>query len=178
MLKVRMLKWIPAIYVCALALAQSPGRPATEAEIKAMDFTVLPNGAGLPKGHGDAVHGRALYEQQCQECHGVRGEGQSGKYPALAGGAGSLNSINPQKTVGSYWPYATTVWDYINRAMPYDKPGSLSADEVYALTAYLLNLNDIIRDDEVMNAKTLPQVKMPNRNGFIGDPRPDWAPRK
>ena len=81
-----------------------------------MDFTVLPNGAGLPKGHGDAASGRALYEQQCQECHGVHGEGQSGKYPALAGGAGSLNTINPVKTVGSYWPYATTLFDYIRRA--------------------------------------------------------------
>ena len=120
--------------------------------------------------------GKTLYARNCLACHGKTGK--EGPNDVLVGGRGTLNTSKPVRTVGSYWPYATTVWDYINRAMPYDRPGSLSADEVYALTAYLLNLNDIIRDDEVMNAKTLPQVKMPNRNGFIGDPRPDWAPRK
>jgi S-disulfanyl-L-cysteine oxidoreductase SoxD len=177
MFKFRMFKCIPAIYVCALALAQSPGRPATEAEIKAMDFTVLPNGAGLPKGHGDAVRGRVLYDQQCQECHGVRGEGQSGKYPALAGGTGSLNSINPQKTVGSYWPYATTLFDYIRRAMPYDHPRSLSTDDVYSVAAYVLFMNAIVTETQELNEKTLPQVKMPNRNGFRPDSRPDIKPK-
>ena len=170
-------KWIPAILLSAIALAQSPGRPATEAEIKARDFTVLPNGAGLPKGHGDASGGRFLYEQKCQECHGIHGEGQSGKYPALVGGAGSLNSINPVKTVGSYWPYATTLFDYIRRAMPYDHPRSLSADEVYSIAAYVLFMNAIVTETRELNEKTLPQVKMPNRNGFRPDPRPDVKPR-
>jgi cytochrome c len=169
--------WIPVIYVYATAFAQSPGRPATDAEIKAMDFTVLPNGAGLPKGHGDAVRGRVLYDQQCQECHGVHGEGQSGKYPALAGGAGSLSTINPLKTVGSYWPYATTLFDYIRRAMPYDHPRSLSTDDVYSLAAYVLFMNAIVTETQELNEKTLPQVKMPNRNGFRPDSRPDIKPK-
>ena len=168
-----MFKCIPAIYVCAVALAQSPGRPATEAEIKTMDFTVLPNGTGLPKGHGDAVRGRVLYEQQCQECHGIRGEGQSGKYPALAGGAGSLNTINPVKTVGSYWPFATTLFDYIRRAMPYDQPGTLQPDEIYSVVGFVLNANGIVGENDEINATTLPKVKMPNRDGFVPDARPD-----
>jgi cytochrome c len=172
-----MFKLVPALLICAIALAQQPGRPATQAEIKAMDFTVLPNGAGLPKGHGDAVRGRVLYDQQCQECHGLHGEGQSGKYPALAGGAGSLNTINPVKTVGSYWPYATTLFDYIRRAMPYDHPRSLSADEVYSVAAYILFMNSIVTETQELNEKTLPQVKMPNRNGFRPDPRPDIKPK-
>jgi cytochrome c len=172
-----MFKYILAMCVCALASAQSPGRPATEAEIKAMDYTVLPSGAGLPKGHGDASRGRTLYEQKCQDCHGLRGEGQSGKYPALAGGAGSLNTINPVKTVGSYWPYATTLFDYIRRAMPYDHPRSLSADDVYSIAAYVLYMNAIVTETQEMNEKTLPRVKMPNRNGFVPDGRPD-LPRK
>ncbi len=172
-----MFKYLLAISASAMALAQSPGRPATEAEIKAMDFTVLPNGVGLPKGHGDAATGRPLYEQKCQDCHGLRGEGQSGKYPALVGGAGSLHTINPVKTVGSYWPYATTLFDYIRRAMPYDHPRSLSADEVYSIAAYVLYMNGIVGERQEMNEKTLPQVKMPNRNGFVPDSRPD-VPRK
>jgi len=172
-----MRKWI-AMFACGAAFAQTPGRRATEAEIKAMDFTVLPNGAGLPKGGGDASRGRALYEQKCQECHGTHGEGQSGKYPALVGGAGSLKSINPVKTVGSYWPYATTLFDYIRRAMPYDHPRSLSADEVYSVAAYVLFMNGIAGETQEVNEKTLPQVKMPNRNGFVADPRPDIKPKK
>ncbi|HLW77690.1 MAG TPA: c-type cytochrome [Bryobacteraceae bacterium] len=164
------------ICVCAIAFAQ--GRPATEAEIKARDFTILPNGTGLPKGHGDAVSGRTVYEQKCQDCHGLHGEGQSGKYPALAGGVGSLKSVNPIKTVGSYWPYATTLFDYIHRAMPYDHPRSLSTDDVYSVAAYVLFLNGIVTESQELNEKTLPQVKMPNRNGFVADPRPDVKSKK
>jgi len=160
-----------AIILAAMAWAQ--GRPATEAEIKARDFTVLPNGVGLPPGHGDAAAGRTLFEQKCQECHGLKGEGQTGKYPALVGGRGSLGTINPVKTVGSYWPYATTLFDYIRRAMPYDHPRSLSADQVYSLAAYVLFMNGIVGESQEMNEKTLPQVKMPNRNGFVADSRPD-----
>jgi S-disulfanyl-L-cysteine oxidoreductase SoxD len=165
--------WRSVALLIGAALGFGQGRPATDAEIKAMDYTVLPNGVGLPKGHGDAAHGREIYAQKCQECHGARLEGQSGKYPALAGGAGSLATINPVKTVGSYWPYATTLFDYIRRAMPYDHPRSLSADEVYSAASYVLFMNGIIGETEEMNQKTLPQVKMPNRNGFRPDPRPD-----
>lgn len=171
-------KGIAAILLCGATFAQPPGRPATEAEVKAMDFTVLPDGTGLPKGHGDAAHGKRVYEQKCQDCHGVRLEGQSGKYPALAGGAGSLGTINPVKTVGSYWPYATTLFDYIRRAMPYDHPRSLSADDVYSVAAYVLFMNGIVTESQEMNEKSLPQVKMPNRNGFRPDPRPDVSRRE
>jgi hypothetical protein len=171
--------WLVLFLVFPVA-AQSPtyglGRAPSSEEIKNWDFAISPDGKELPPGSGIASAGSKTYAARCAACHGKTGK--EGPNDVLVGGRGTLNTSKPVRTVGSYWPYATTVWDYINRAMPYDRPGSLSADEVYALTAYLLNLNDIIRDDEVMNAKTLPQVKMPNRNGFIGDPRPDWAPRK
>jgi cytochrome c len=162
------------VFLCGLTFAQ---RPASPDEIKAMDFTVLPTGAGLPVGHGDAVRGHVVYDQKCQECHGLHGEGQSGKYPALVGGAGSLKSINPVKTVGSYWPYSTTLFDYIRRAMPYDHPRSLSPDDVYSVASYVLFMNGIIGEHDTMNEKTLPQVKMPNRDGFVPDPRPDVKPK-
>jgi cytochrome c len=141
-------------------------------EIKAWDFAIGPDGKELPPGSGSAAEGAKVYAAQCAGCHGKTGK--EGPNDVLVGGQGTLNTAKPVKTVGSYWPYATTVWDYINRAMPYNKPGSLSASEVYSLTAYLLSLNGIIKEDAVLNAKTLPQVQMPNRNGFIGDPRPDW----
>jgi cytochrome c len=101
---------------------------------------------------------------------------EGGVGPALVGGQGTLDTAKPVKTVGSYWPYATTVWDYTNRAMPFDQPGSLKPPEVYAVVAYILNLNGIIRDDQMMDTKTLPKVKMPNRDGFVPDPRPDIGP--
>jgi len=156
--------------------AQSPayglGHAPKPDEIKAWDFAISPDGKELPPGSGSASEGARTYAASCAACHGKTGK--EGPNDVLVGGHGTLNTNKPVKTVGSYWPYSTTVWDYINRAMPYDKPGSLNPDEVYAVTAYLLSLNAIIKDDAVMNAKTLPQVKMPNRNGFIGDPRPDW----
>lgn len=148
------------------------GRPAKPDEITAWDSAISPDGRELPAGSGTAAEGGRIYAAKCAACHGKTG--REGPNDVLVGGQGTLNTRKPVKTVGSYWPYATTVWDYINRAMPFDKPGSMTADEVYAVTAYLLSLNNIIHEDEVMNAKTLPQVKMPNRNGFIGDPRPDW----
>jgi cytochrome c len=161
----------------ALALASTAafgqGRPATEAEIKTQDFTVLPNGAGLPKGSGDASRGRTIYEQKCTECHGQKGEGQTGKYPAIVGGMGSLKSLKPVKTVGSYWPYATTLFDYIRRAMPYDHPRSLSTDDVYSVSAFVLYMNGIVTETQELNERALPQIKMPNRDGFIPDQRPD-----
>jgi cytochrome c len=171
-----MLRFAAVIAACGAAFGQ--GRPATEDEIKARDLTVLPNGAGLPKGRGDASLGKTIYDQKCQECHGLRGEGQPGKYPALAGGKGSLTSLKPLKTVGSYWPYATTLFDYIRRAMPYDHPRSLSSDDVYSVSAYVLFMNGIVTETEELNEKTLPQVKMPNRNGFVPDPRPDIKPKR
>jgi S-disulfanyl-L-cysteine oxidoreductase SoxD len=141
------------------------GRVATSQEIAASDISIPPSGAGLPAGSGTAKQGEAVYVAQCQACHGPKGVGK----PAdpLVGGIGSLATANPVRTVGSFWPYATTLFDYTRRAMPATKPLSLSSDEVYAVTAYLLYLNGIIAENAEMNAKTLPQVKMPNRDGFI-----------
>ena len=148
------------------------GRTATAADFANHDYLVGPKGTGLPKGRGTAREGRAIYAQSCAACHGLGGEG-SNDYPPLVGGQGSLKSDKPLPTVGSYWPYATTVWDYINRAMPYQNPGTLKPDEVYALTAYLLTLNGIVSENSELNERTLPAVKMPNRDGFVPDPRPD-----
>jgi hypothetical protein len=159
----------------ALGQSQAPliGRPATEAEIKAQDYDVLPDGAGLPEGHGTAAQAKDLFKDKCSACHGEKGEGKEGEYPALVGGIGSLSSASPKKTVGSYWPYATTLFDFIRRSMPYDHPRSLSADQVYSLSAFVLYLNGIVGETQELNQKTLPQVKMPNRDGFIPDARPD-----
>ena len=148
------------------------GRAATSDEIKKWDIAIGPDGKELPPGSGSAAEGREIYASRCASCHGKTG--REGPNDVLAGGQGTLNTSKPVKTVGSYWPYATTVWDYINRAMPYNRPGSLSASEVYAVTAYVLFLNEIVPEHEVLNAAMLPKVKMPNRNGFVGDPRPDW----
>lgn len=157
------------------ALATQPfglGRVATPAEIGHAAISIAPDGTGLPPGRGTAGTGRAVYEAQCAACHGAKGEG-SAAFPRLVGGIGSLKTANPVGTIGSYWPYATTVWDYINRAMPYEKPGSLRPDEVYGVTAYLLYLNGIIKPDTELNQHSLPEVEMPNRAGFVDDARPD-----
>ena len=149
------------------------GRPAAATDFSRHDFLVGPNGSGLPKGRGiAAAQGRAIYMQSCVACHGLKGEGTN-EYPALAGGNGTLKSDKPLPTVGSYWPYATTLWDYVNRAMPYQNPGSLTPDEVYAVTAYVLAINGIVSEYFELNDRTLPQVRMPNFEGFIPDPRPD-----
>jgi cytochrome c len=108
----------------------------------------------------------------CAACHGLRGEGND-TYPALVGGRNTLKSPKPILTIGSYWPYATTVWDYINRAMPYPNPGTLRSQQVYALTAYLLYLNRIVSERQLIDQDTLPRIRMPNRHGFVADPRPD-----
>jgi cytochrome c len=129
------------------------------------DIGIGPDGANLPPGRGSALDGVDLYVEKCAACHGLRGEGGSG--PALAGGFGTLATNKPLKTVGSYWPYATTLFDYIRRAMPYDRPMSLTDDETYALTAYVLWANQIVTRDTVLDARSLPRVKMPNRDGFI-----------
>lgn len=145
--------------------APNLGRAATPEMIAAMDISIPPSGAGLPAGSGTAAQGAKVYEAKCQTCHGPKAVGK----PAdpLVGGVGTLASGKAQRTVGSYWPYATTLFDYTRRAMPTTAPLSLTNDEVYAVTAYVLALNGIIKEEQVMNAKTLPQVKMPNRDGFI-----------
>lgn len=158
------------------AIAQTPrykvGRVATTDEIRKRDISVAPDGSGLPTGHGTVVQGKHTYETFCATCHGDRGQG-IGSYPALAGGQGTLATKNPVLTVGSYWPYATTVWDYIRRTMPYQKPGSLTVDETYSVTAFILFMNGIVEGKTELNERNLAQVKMPNRDGFIPDPRPD-----
>ena len=141
------------------------GREATPAQIAAWDISVGPDGAGLPPGKGTPAAGAIVYEQKCQACHGAKGAGQPND--RLVGGQGTLASKAPVRTIGSYWPYPTTVFDYVRRSMPYIQPQSLSADEVYAVTAYLLNLNGIIGERDEMNAQTLPKVKMPNQSNFI-----------
>ena len=162
---------------CAILHAQTKpaglGRPASAEELKQRDITVLSTGAGLPDGKGTAEQGEAVYRDKCASCHGPNGEGNLPQGPQLVGGIGTLATDNPIRTVGSFWPYATSVWDYIHRAMPLNQPGSLSADDTYAVTAFLLNRNKIIQPDEVMNNETLPMVRMPNRDGFIPDARPD-----
>ena len=163
-------KWLPlatGALFAAGAMAQSPqlGQPLSEADVESLDYVVMPDGDGLPPGGGDAEQGAALYAQHCLACHGSGG--QDGINDRLAGGHGTINGERPVKTVGSFWPYATTVFDYIRRAMPYQSPGSLSADDTYALTAYLLYINDIVAEDRRLDAKTLPAVKMPNRDNFV-----------
>jgi S-disulfanyl-L-cysteine oxidoreductase SoxD len=147
------------------------GKPASAQEIAGWDIDVSPDGKGLPAGRGNAAGGKALYEQHCAACHGMKAEGK----PAdrLVGGRGTLNTDRPVMTVGSYWPYATTLYDYINRSMPFAAPQSLKPDEVYAISAYLLFLNGIIGETDVMDPSSLPKVQMPNRRGFVRDPRPD-----
>ena len=142
------------------------GRPVPAEEVRARDISVAPNGSGLPRGHGTAAEGRLAYRAKCASCHGSHGEGTV-DFPALVGGQGSLTTDAPLPTVGSYWPCATAVWDYIHRAMPYQSPGSLTPKQVYSLTAYILFMNRIIGEHDEMNEKTLPNVKMPNRNGFV-----------
>jgi cytochrome c len=161
-----------------MLLAQSPkygvGRAPTPEEIRSMDITIPPDGTGLPAGRGTAAQGRDIYSRRCSRCHGPKGEGgDEPKQSILVGGKGSLKTPKPLKTVGSYWPYATTVWDYVNRSMPFDKPGTLTHDQVYSVTAFVLFLNGIVAENDVLDAKTLPQIRMPNRDGFTSDPRPD-----
>jgi len=155
--------------------AQSPrfgvGRPPTPEEIRDLGAAIAPDGGGLPEGSGTVAAGREVFAAECSRCHGPKAEGDVG--PVLVGGQGTLRTARPLKTVGSFWPYATTLWDYINRAMPFDKPGLLKPPQVYAVVAYILNINGIIGDAAVMDAQSLPKVRMPNRDGFVADPRPD-----
>jgi cytochrome c len=147
------------------------GQPATAAQIASENIDLRPDGTGLPTGSGMAADGQAIYTARCASCHGDTGR-EGGVGPILVDPTPFQPGVTPP-TVGNYWPYATTVYDYVHRAMPPDAPGSLQPDEVYALVAYLLNANEIIASDAVMNAQTLPRVVMPNVHGFIPDPRPD-----
>ena len=153
------------------AFAQTPpqfGQPIAPADVAPWDISIGPDGAGLPPGSGTAAQGEAVYVAKCQACHGEKGAGQPND--RLVGG--SIKAGAPAvKTVGSYWPYATTLFDYIRRAMPYTDSKSLTSDELYAVSAYLLNLNGIIGKDDTMDAQSLPKVRMPNRDGFIPFPR-------
>ncbi len=163
------------LWAAAVAAGQGPtygiGRAASSDEIRTSDIFVPPSGANLPAGRGTADEGKAIYAAQCARCHGATG--REGPEDVLVGGIGSLTTPRPQKTVGSYWPYATTLWDYINRAMPFDRPGVLPPDDVYAVTAYVLQLNGIVSATDVLDANSLPRVRMPNRDGFVPDTRPD-----
>ena len=147
--------------------AEGPGLgvPVSPEKIAAADISIAPDGRGRPAGSGNAVAGEKVYLARCIACHGEKG--QDGPNDRLVGGHGSLATDSPVKTVGSFWPYATTVFDYVRRAMPYTEPRTLTDADTYAVTAYLLFLNGIIGQKDVMNATTLPKVKMPNRDGFV-----------
>jgi cytochrome c len=146
------------------------GTPLTGQDLAAWNIDIAPNGRGLPAGSGDVATGAHIFAEKCAACHGAQGQGGLGDQ--LIGGQGTLTSAKPKRTVGSYWPYATTLFDYIRRAMPYNAPESLSADDVYAVSAFLLNQNGIVPANTRLDAASLPRVVMPNRDGFVADPRP------
>lgn len=155
------------LFFAAATADENPGlgQPLDADGLAAVDFVVMPDGDGLPPGGGDADEGEAVFATHCVTCHGEGGVG--GINDRLAGGHGSVDSDEPVRTVGSYWPYATTVFDYVRRAMPYQQPDLLSDDDVYAVTAYLLYVNDIIDRGTRMDRESLPAVEMPNRDGFV-----------
>jgi S-disulfanyl-L-cysteine oxidoreductase SoxD len=165
--------------ICAAAISAAPllaaetprlGQPVAPAELAPWDISVGPDGVGLPPGRGTPTEGEVVYAAKCQACHGEKGAGRPND--VLVGGFGTIASDRPAvKTVGSYWPYATTLFDYIRRAMPFNQTKSLSNDEVYAVAAYILHLNGVIGADDVLDAQSLPKVKMPNRDGFVPFPR-------
>ncbi|PHS70616.1 MAG: cytochrome C [Methylophaga sp.] len=165
-------------FIASSAFAKEPGyyglgRIATEEEIAGWDIDIRPDGQGLPVGSGSVSQGEGIFDAKCAVCHGDFGEGE-GRWPALAGGIGTLTEDRPEKTVGSYWPYASTLWDYIHRAMPFTAPQSLTDNETYALTAYVLYLNEIIDDEDfVLSRDNFAEIEMPNKDGFFIDNRPD-----
>jgi cytochrome c len=167
--------FVVAAFTSAAFAATPPppkfGKPATPDEIAKVDISIPPDGKGLPSGSGSVAQGAQVFAQKCAVCHGANAEGTpSGD--RLVGGVGSLATPNPVKTVNSYWPYATTVFDYIRRAMPITNPQSLQNDEAYALTAYILSFDNVVPKDSVLDANSLPKVQMPNRAGFV-----NWEPR-
>ena len=170
------MRWLELAAATALTFAALPsqaraadfGRPATPDEIKLWDIDVRPDGAGLPEGSGTVAHGKDVYHDNCEACHGPNGQG--GLKDRLAGGQGTLTSDKPIKTVGSYWPYATTLFDYIHRALPFPTPGALNTDDTYAVAAYILSLNGILPADATLDRASLLKIRMPNRDGFLPDP--------
>jgi len=165
---------IAAAAITPRALAYDFGWPAAPDEIELWDIDVRPDGKGLPDGSGTVAQGKRVFADNCAACHGDTGQG--GIKDRLVGGQGTLASDKPIKTVGSFWPYATTLFDYIHRAMPYPTPGSLSNDDTYAVVAFILSLNGIIPTDSKVDRASLPNIKMPNRDGFIPDP--EFDPRR
>jgi mono/diheme cytochrome c family protein len=171
------MRWLSSVALSAAMMSsalalETPrlGQPITPGDLAPWDISVGPDGAGLPAGKGTATQGEAVYAAKCLACHGEKGAGRPND--ALAGGFGTIASDKPAvKTVGSYWPYAVTLFDYVRRAMPYQDSKSLTDDELYAVSAYILHLNNLIGADEVMDAQSVPKVKMPNREGFIVFPR-------
>jgi cytochrome c len=153
--------------LASLAQSQSVGlgTPVSESQLGSLDRIVGPDGSGLPSGSGSAVEGQLVYEAKCQACHGAEGEGTSGNTRIVGGDMQSADT--PIRTVGSFWPYATTIFDYVRRAMPADAPKSLTDTEVYQVTAYVLYMNGIINQSTVLNSETLAAIEMPNREGFI-----------
>ncbi|EDQ04239.1 Cytochrome c2 [Sulfitobacter indolifex] len=169
----RFLKLALLASTMASPLAAEPlglGRTATPEEVSVWDIDVRPDGLGLPEGSGDVMTGDGIYTEKCSACHGVFGEG-TGRWPVLAGGQGSLSNARPVKTIGSYWPYLSTVYDYINRAMPFGDAQSLTDDEVYAITAYLLYLNNEVDEDFVLSSDNFNEARLPNEDGFKPDDR-------
>ena len=172
---------VPVMVLAAslAALAQGPafhlGRTPTPEEIQALDISIGPEGKELPPGSGTAQDGAKLYAQKCAQCHGPTGAEMAVYHRPLVGGKGSLTTTQPVKSIGNYWAFATTLWDYIRRAMPLDNQGSLSVNEVYALTAFLLYRNDIVKENDVLNAQSLPKIQMPARKIFF-PAEPDWKP--
>jgi len=164
--------WVSALILsmCILPTAHAApegpklGKPLSAQELNGLDINVFPDGHGLPAGSGTAREGKDIYNTQCASCHGIRGSG--GSAGELTGGS-SLHGAHPDQTIGNYWPYATTIFDFVRRSMPLNAPRSLSDDQVYAITAYLLHINGILDEDAVMDAKSLPAIRMPNREGFV-----------
>jgi len=151
------------------------GREATPVEIAAWDIDVRPDGQGLPEGRGTVVEGEEIFTERCAVCHGDFGEG-AGRWPVLAGGQDTLKADRPVKTIGSYWPYLSTVWDYVHRAMPFGDSQSLRDDEIYAITAYLLYLNDVVDDEAFeLSRDNFTEIRLPNEEYFVADPRPDFT---
>ena len=149
------------------------GKLATKVEVLGWDIDVRPDGVGAPKGSGNAIDGEEIYVNRCAACHGDFGEGVD-RWPALVGGDGTLASHDPEKTTGSYWPYASTIFDYVYRSMPFGEAQTLTHDETYKIVAYLLNMNEIIDENFVLSEKNIGKIKMPNASGFsLPDPRPD-----
>jgi cytochrome c len=180
MLRLELAALAAATLLCVTsAKAQSPygiGQVATPAEIAGWNIDVGGDGSNLPPGSGSVSHGSEVFAQQCAACHGAKGEGGTGD--RLVGGQGTLGTPKPVRTVGSYWPYAPTLFDYIRRAMPQNAPQSLGNDDVYAVSAYILHLNGLLPADATLDARTIAAIKMPNRNMFVGDPRPDVKNRE